>query len=245
MTPTEAPEPQTLHFDAIQLARGWLSTALAAGKDPERPALCDAVCIEAHHAGVTLVSTDGYVLLRSWVPTSEATADETTDPPGIDEAPLWTAVACDYGARGRALLAYALKTATAKDAPPMTVTLTVGPSALDDNLAFSSLEAQRVGLEFHASERVEMRTYEGPWVAWRKVVGAWTSEQTAAVALSPEILGRLTKVCALHGGLPLVWGFGGDDDPARVEIRNASPVVDGIVMPMRLTPDELERAGDY
>lgn len=243
MTQTEAPEPQTLHFDAAQLARGWLSVALAAGKDPERPALCDAVCVEAHHAGVVLIATDGYVLLRSWIPTSEAA--DAIDRPGLDEAPLWSVVACDYGARGRALLAYALKVATAKDAPPMTVDLTVGPSSLDDNLAFSGLEAQRVGLGFHASERVEMRTYDGSWVAWRKVLDAWAPEQTAAVALNPEILSRLTKVCALHGGLPLVWEFGGEDEPARVEIRNASPAVDGIVMPMRLTPDELERAGDY
>lgn len=245
-TETVAPERLTYTFDAAWLARGWLSTELAASRDAERLALYEAICIEVYETGFLLLATDGHVMLRSWVPTRdalEAAGSDTVPRPSIDEAPLRTVVALDPSTRARGLLAYVHKVATAKDAPPMTLTCSIGPSELDEGaVAFDGMEAVRVGIEFGGAERIELPTFDGAWPTWRRYLNQWTPAETASVALNPEILGRLVKLGALHGNLPLIWGFGGPEKPATVEVRHAMPSVDGVVMPIRLSADELERA---
>lgn len=230
-------EGLTLEFDGHTFAKGWCSVALAASTDEERPALYRAVSIEVYDHGVQLVATDGYMLLRSWVPCDA----EVASAPTIDEKPLTCMVAQDLNGRAANLLTWVLKETSKKDALPMAVVVDLGPASEPDGQAFDGMARQRVTVEVPGSERVELRVYEAEWVTWRALVAQFVGEQTGVVALNPDLLDRLVKLGKIHGK-PLVWTFGGHDRLALVEIRDSDPWVTGCAMPMRLTKDELEFA---
>jgi hypothetical protein len=104
----------SLTFDAALLARAWLSVALASGNDDKLPVLYRTVAVEEFDHGARLVATDGYVLLRCWVP---ATESDLAEEPGLDVAPDRTVVAFDPHGRAKGLLAFLLKQSKAdKDA---------------------------------------------------------------------------------------------------------------------------------
>jgi hypothetical protein len=222
-----APEPATL-FDAETLARGWLSVAIASANDPERPALHRTVCVEQFSDGVRLVATDSYILLTAWVPALGA--DDLAVEPSHDEAPTTTHVVIDDHRRGRSLFEHLLALVTAKDAMPIEARLSFAVDA-EANGAFEGIEAGIAVIEYPGHERLTLRLFEHPYPNWRKVVAAHTTVKTDAVALAPDLVGRLVKLGKLHDS-PLLWHFGGRDKSARVRVEG-SPPIDGLAMPVR------------
>lgn len=218
-------------FDARQLARGWLSVALASAKDDDRPALHRTVSIEGFPEGLRLVATDSYVLLRSWVP---AIGREHDPEPDLDESPAMSAVAMDIHGRARNLLGHLLGLALADGAPLIEVRITLGVHDQETEAAsFEGLEAEWVVLEHPDHERLKLRAYEGEYPNWRKVLSGFDRKRTDAIALNTEIIGRLSKLGKWHGDQPLLWRFGGQDRMALLEVASSEPHVEGAVMPVR------------
>ena len=220
-------------FDARDIARGWLAVALASASDPDRPPFNRTVHIEEHTGGVRLVATDSYVLLTAWVPDHEHDADP---PPELDEAPIASATAMDLDARARGFLAYALKKAKeaekANDEPiPISLRLNVLGAAEPGQL--TGLEAHSVVMEMPGVERLTLQAYDGPWPAWRAILGGFRSLTTDVMALNPEVVGRLCRVQQWHEGALLGWRFGGEEAAAYVDVLRSMPHVEGIVMPCR------------
>lgn len=220
-------------YDARTLARAWLSVAVASGKDDTSPAIDRTVLIEAFPEGVRLVATDRYMLLHAWAPN----VDHDLDPaPGIDDAPYASAVAMDTDGRAAGFLAYALRRATGDDAPEVLVRLKLGvvDEVVDpDRPAFAGFECRYVILEMADVERVKLRTFEGPFPAWRPIMAGLRPRRTVQVALGAEVLGRLAKLGKVHGDRPLGWTFGGPDKPAHLTVLDSDPAVEGAVMPVR------------
>jgi hypothetical protein len=224
-------------FDARQIAQGWLSVAVASGRDKARPQLDRTVSIEAYPEGVRLVATDSYVLLHTWVPSIEHELDPE---PELDEAPYATAVVMDPHGRGRGFLAYALGLGRQVDDeagdPIVEVRLSLGVTEPDedpDHPTFEGMEATYVVLELPDTERLKLGTYEGVFPEWRKVLPGFEPVKTTAIALNPEIVGRLSKLGKINQGRPLRWTFGGADQMALVEVLDSDPLITGAVMPVR------------
>lgn len=217
-------------YDARYLARGWLSVALAASADRERPALCKTVSIERFPWGVRLVSTDSYVLLRAWVPD----LDHPDYPePTLDEVPYARAVAIDQHGRGKGFMAHVLKLSAGEDAPLVEVDMGLGVyEAADGPPSLGGMEARWVVLDHPDHERLKLPAYEGDFPSWRQVVDGFERVSTSVIALNPEIVGRLAKLGKLNGGASLVWHFGGETRMARVEVMHSEPHVEGLVMPV-------------
>lgn len=233
-------ERTVMRFDGNLFARGWASVALAASDDPERLALFRSTCVEVYERGVQLVSADGYMILRTWLPE----IGNEGGPPSMDEAPLDTFVALDPFGRGVNLVQWVLKETSKKDAIPLQVVLEMGVEVGETvgmTPAFGGMERRGVTLTVPGQERVHLGAYEAAWIDWRALLGQFRGEQTPAIALNPEILGRLVKLGKIFDH-PLVWTFGGTDRVALIEVRDSVPWVAGGVMPVRLTPDELEFA---
>lgn len=231
-------------FDGSLIARGWLSTAIASSNDKERPALHRTVSIEAYPTGLRLVATDSYVLLRSWVPNVEHPFERE---PGLDEAPYATAIATDPHGRARNFLAHVLKlsrNAEKADEMPPEVRLNLGVvDEVDSSVqpSFAGLEARYVVLELvdDAAERLKLLTYEGAFPEWRNLT--FTPEATTAIALNPDIVGRLSTLAKYLPGASLGFEWGGTLGVARMTARYGSddvpvtdvPAVEGLVMPCR------------
>lgn len=230
MTATlEAPETTLLRFDAENIARGWLSVALAASADDARPALT-GIHLEFFAGGVRVVATDSYMMLRSWVPCGDA------DEPPLDEAPADSATALDPYGRGVGLMRHLLKIATAKDAPPYDLCLSVGDDPREDaGPSLVGMERQYLILDVPDQEILTLPLYEGAWPEWRALWAGFAAETTSEIRFSPEvILGRLGRLGKLHGEAIVHWRFGGAERAALIELAPASPAVCGLVMPIRV-----------
>lgn len=218
-------------FDARSLARGWLSVAVASGKDSGRPALDRTMSIEAYPTGLRLVATDSYVLLRSWVPNIE---HDLEPEPSLDEAPYATAVAMDPHGRGRGFLGHVLRLAAQENALPVEVRVSLGVvDEIDetDQGAFAGMEARYVVLDLPDQERLKLQSYDGSYPSWRGL--QFKGETTARVGLNPAIIGRLAKLGKVHKEAMLGWEFGGEVGAARLVVVGADPTCEGLVMPCR------------
>lgn len=229
-------------FDGSLLARGWLSTAVASSTDKERAALHRTVSIEAFSTGVRLVSTDSYVLLRAWVPNVEHPFERE---PSLDEAPYARAIAMDPHGRARSFLAHVLKlcrNAEKADELPPEVRMNLGvvdEVSAEVQPSFAGLEARYVVLELPDAERLKLLTYEGVFPEWRNL--RFTPEATTAIALNPEIVGRLSTLAKYLPGASLGFEWGGTLGVARMTARYGTddvpmtdvPAVEGLVMPCR------------
>lgn len=216
-------------FNAGTLARGWLSIAIASGKDKDRPALDRTVCVETYPDGVRLVATDSYMLLHCWVP---AEGDELAHEPDLDEMPVSIAVARDVDARGAGLFAHLQKLAEDDETPDFDVSLTIGVGREARQGAFEGLEAEWLVVEHLDHERLKLHTYDGSYPNWRAVVAGFKAESTKAIALNPSIVGRLAKVGKIHPLASLRWWFGGTNKSAQIEV-DGYPLIRGFVMPVR------------
>lgn len=230
----------TALYDARLLAKAWLAVSLAAASGPEaHPALDRTVSIEHFDTGVRLTATDRIVLLRAWVP---SILHDFAPEPGLDEVPEVTAVAIDWHGRGKGLFAHLLKLIEAQDKEdvpydPIEVRLTIGAKG-DDETDAPTLDLAGAGrtfavIEHPGHELVKLACYGGEYPSWRPTVTRFRREETDALALNTEVLGRLAKVGKLFPTLPLVWRFGGAERMAAVEIANSYPWVRGVVMPTR------------
>lgn len=216
--------------DGATLARGWLSVALASNK-ADNAALDRTVYIEQHADGLRLVATDGYMLLRTWVPEVDDLAPE----PAPDEAPIATAIAHDPHGRGRGFLAHIAKLTSDPDDDAIDVKVMLGVvEALDpDRPTFEGMEAEWVVLEHADHERIRLESLAGVYPAWRSVTGGFRAQSTDAVALHPDRLAALGKLGKLHRGAPILWHFGGTERAALIEVAESDPHVEGLVMPVR------------
>jgi len=229
-----------LTFDARHIARGWLAVALASSTDKGRPQLHRTVSIEEFSTGVRLVATDSVVLLTAWVPALDC---ELEPEPDLSDAPIFRAVAMDPYGRARSFLGHVLALATEgeKDDTAPTVDVTMRLSATDAELGddggpartLDGFELRHVVLELPGSERLKLRSYDGTYPEWRRVVTAFRPVRTAALGLNPEVVARLAKVGRIFPGHHLGWTFGGVDKMARIEVIGAHPYVTGVVMPVR------------
>lgn len=220
-------------FDAAILARGWLSVAVASSNDEARPALHRTVSIELFPAGIRLVATDSYVLLRAWIP---CWGWDDAPEPDIDDAPILSAVAMDPHWRGKGLLAHLYK--LAEDAPRMEVELHLGVVEEEDPdtpTLSPVLDAQWIVLEHPDTERVKMRAYEGDYPNWRPTHFGFERQTTDGIALGSEVGGRVFQVAKLQAS-PVVCYFGGQDKAIAVVIGACN----GLLMPVRWDFDRLE-----
>ncbi len=228
-TVTDPAVPVTTLFDARTFARGWMSVAVASGKDEARPVLNRTIAVELHPGGARLIATDSHVLLHAWIP-----ADLGDEEPGLDEPPAVLAVAADPHGRAKSLMAYLINLTGGEDPPLVDLTVTIGPADdPDDDNAFEGFGRTAVFLEVPDQERLTLHTIEAPFPDWRTIVHAFTPEKTNAVALRPDLVANLGKLGKYHDDKPLLWRFGGVEKAALVEVADTIPHVAGVVMPMR------------
>jgi len=221
-------------YDAGVLATAWLSVALASGKDPELPVLNKTVLIEEHTQGLRLIATDRYVALRAFVPTLD---HKPFDEPSLDEVPGAAVIAMDLDGRARGLLGYLLgraKYAAKEGLPPVEVSVALNVADDGDEPTLEGMERRYVRFDYESQERLQLDIYGGTYPDWRSLFAGVTHETTDAIALNPEIIGRLAKLGKLHGNAPIVWQFGGEDKAAEIEILGVESGVRGIVMPVRM-----------
>lgn len=235
-------------FDGAAIARGWLSVAIASGRDADTPVLDRTVLVEAHPTGVRIVATDKYVLLKAWVPNVK---DGFAPEPGLDEVPYATAVAIDKHGRGRGFLGHVLRLAgeaekNDESGPDVTLNLGVVDLAEDeDRPTFAGMETRYVDLALPGSESLRLPIYESPFPEYRHLLASFKAETTDAVALAPEMAARLGKLGKIHGAAArLGFSWGGTNRPARLDVLDSWPAVDGLVMPCRWDLERDEPAPD-
>lgn len=224
-------------FDARQLACGWLAVAVASAKDDGYPVLNRTVLIELFAEGVRLVATDSVMLLHAWVPDVEHDLDPG---PGLDEAPIRTAVAYDPHSRGQSLLSHALKLAAEADrdgTSPVQIRL-----GLDGTLAEARGQQQLAGIETRyvtleipgdEQERKTLRSVDGEFPSWRGLLDDFEGELTTQLALAPDVLGQLARLRTWHPRARVGMEFGGDGRPVLLTALESDPHIAGIVMPCR------------
>lgn len=224
-------------FDGETLARGWRSVALAMSSDEESPALYRSMQIELYDDGMWLVAADGFVLLRSWVPAEGYDGD----PPGLDEAPVATAVARDVHQRVLAFMKYVAKLTKGDDALPVSVDVLIHePTPLvGEPMAFEGMERRQMTVSLGQREKLWLDCFDGEFPDWRSLTSGFVAATTDRVGMNAEVVGRLAQLGALNGNGVLVWHFGGEEKMARLEIRGSEPKIDGVVMPVRLSYAEM------
>ncbi len=221
-------------YNARMLSTAWLSVALAAGKVAEIPVLNRTILVEQYSQGLRLIATDRYVLLRSFVPNVDHKPD---DEPSLDEAPDEFAVAMDLDGRARGLLGYLLgiaKYAAKEGLDPVEVRVSLNATDDQDDPTFQGMERRYVRFDYEAQERLQLDTYGGDFPEWRSLTTTIEHQTTDAIALNPEIIGRLARLGKLHNNSPIAWRFGGESKAAEIEIVGSEPDVRGIVMPVRM-----------
>lgn len=232
---------RTLTFDARALSAGWLSVAQASTKAKDRPVLDRTMAVEFFPDGVRLAATDSYVLLYAWVPALGYKHNEKA--PDFDDAPDETVVARDPDGRAAGLLAYLRSQTEDEEAPDIEVSLGIADGSAQPThaLSFAGFEGKCLVVEGDGREALRLDLSDDDYPHWRGLLVPFTPRRTDAIALSPEIIGRLAKLDKLHPGQSLVWQFGGTDKMARLRIGTEPVVVEGAVMPMRLSDDDLAR----
>lgn len=224
----DTPEGTALKFDAGVLASAWLGVAQASGKDDERPALSRTMLVEFYEKGVRLVATDGYVLLTAWVP--EASAFGAA--PEIDESPEDVVIAIDPHGRGAGLMGHLRKLAgeAADTGLESKVTFRVGqpPMTPTETVEIEGLESRALIIDHPGREELALPLFEGKYPEWRSILGTHKAAKTDAIAINPEIIGRLARLGRFYAE-PLVWRFGGALGAALLSIGP----IRGAAMPMR------------
>lgn len=220
-------------YDGNTLARAWLSVAQASGHKDDIPELAKTVHLEQYPDGLRLVATDRYMLLTSWVPADD---DPGAEAPGLDVIPDRTVIACDDHGRAKSLMGYVLSLTKDEDALPLPLEVIYDVRLDIDDAESPHLEGMDptyVVLDVPDTERVYLPVIEASFPNWRKLVDGFEPIATDAVAINPELLGRLGKVQKWTGTAPLVWRWGGPERAAAIEYGGAQPEVSGLVMPMR------------
>lgn len=226
-----------MDFNAWNFARSWASVALAQANDKSRPNLHRSTLIEIFPEGVRLVSTDGYVLLKAWVPTDDGDEPE----PGSDVLPDDTALCADPDLRVLGLMKYAQQI-TKQDGDDTMVTITMGFGEMSETGRQGTLDGMtqasvwfRLGQEY--DERIETPRFQGEFPNWRPLWFGHKWSPTSLVGFGADGILRLGKLSALWDKSTIEFALGGSNGVARVSIQAPNVNVDGLVMPVRLTGD--------
>lgn len=233
-----------MEFNAHTFAKSWLSVAVAAGDDKERPALHRTTLMEEYDDGVRLVSTDGYLLLRAWVPFLDR-PPQIAEPP-LDELPNSVAVCADKDGRVKSLMAYTLNQTRDEDNEVWLSTEIVQDDD-DVQATLEGLAASRIKMQVLSryAEAIESPIYEGTFPNWRPLFAGHVWHSTPIVGLSAYTIGKMAKLASLWGKASVEFLLGGKVGVTRINIVNTGGDhvnVDGLVMPIRLATDVPESA---
>jgi hypothetical protein len=216
-------------FDGKMFANGWLAVSTAASEDSQVPALYRTVLVECLEEGVRLISTDGVLLLKCWVPFDE---DQFALEPSFDEVPEESWIVTDRDRRSKSLLGYVAKITSKEGADQVALRMRIDDHVGDDGtLSFDGMERRSMVLECEDRERVRLPLFDGQFPPWRTVL----PQQSSAISeltLSAEQMARIAKLKNFFGGALIDCRFHGDNMPVDVSIRYSDPVVDGCVMPI-------------
>lgn len=227
-----------MRFDAPTFARAWLAVAQATGGKDDIAQFARTVAVEEFPTGVRLVATDRFILLTAWVPDLNARHPRT---PHLSELPDRTVITYDGDGRVKSLMAYALTVAKRADSDGS------GPAGMTEvrvtfderkpvdkagDATLDGLELKYVVFDLPDVERVWAQIVEAQYPTWQPLVLDHHTQDTKAIALNPEFVGRLVKA-SQHAEGPIVWTFGGADRVALVEWPDSDPNVSGLIMPRR------------
>ncbi len=218
---------------ARTFARAWLNTALAQSEDEERPALYRATLIELFDTGVRLVTTDSFMLLRSWVPAGIDSFHETISEPGLDEMPEDSIVVVDGDRRVKALMAWLWSSTKAEEKDAPIEALTMFPATLSDPDTPTLMDMDRPGISFVTSnERVTTGLFEGKFPGWREL-GMGATKKRDGIVLNPVFMARFGQMGTMASDQPVVarLSFGALDGAGFVV--TSRPEVHGIVMAVK------------
>lgn len=164
------------------------------------------------------------------------------------------AVATDPHGRGRGFLGHVLRLCdeAAKndlDEPIVSVQLGVIDQVDEEERpTFPGMEASHVTLDLPGQERLKLRCYEGEFPSWRRIVTGLTPMAADRIALTPDVVGDLSKLGKIQPGTRL--GFTWGERAAMFELIQGWPAVSGVVMPARwdfdtdeARPEKAPRAG--
>ena len=221
-------------LDSAQLARAWLAVYQASGRSKDQPQLCQTVHLDQYPHGLRLASTDSYMLLTAWIPDAY---DTLAAEPGLDEVPFGSATVIDRHGRAVSLLGYLLGLSKDDDHKGIEVNVSLNvpwqPDETDAaDLQIDGFEALAVTLEVPDRERLQLEVYEGNYVHWQQILGRQRRTRTEALALAPDVAGRLAKAARFFEHSTLRLWFGGRDKPIQVAFGR-EPEVTGLVMPCR------------
>jgi hypothetical protein len=225
-----------IEVSSRKLGRAWAASQIVAPDDPLRPVLHRAALVEMFDDhGMRLVLTDGYVLVRAWVP-----FDEEGDnlEPALDEIPDSTFVVADPDHRGWGLLKYIAKLhkKVLDEALVPKIILSRQREVPNDQGVFEGLAAETLRIEWPEHEEVVLPVIESDFPDWRHVENAHREGATDSVSFTSLTLGSLAKLCELHQGFTIDWKLGGDLGVIQWTLGPLS----GLLMPARQAVPEAE-----
>jgi hypothetical protein len=223
-----------IRLDAVQLSRAWLAVAQASGKDKDRPAFDHTVRIDQFTNGVRLSATDSYMVLTAWVPEVD---DQFAADPLPDEIPYASAAVIDRHGRAMSLYGYLHKLLGGDndDVKGLEVHISLNvPWQPDDtpagDLQIDGFEALAATFEIPDQERLQLEVFEGMYPSLQALLVRQRNVRTDALAINPELAGRLVKASKVFCEPTLKLWFGGKDKPIQVAFGD-EPQITGLVMP--------------
>jgi hypothetical protein len=211
-------------LSARRFSRAWGNVALATIEDDDHP-LHRSMLVESYdYRGVRLVTTNNYLLLRSWVSTDwEPEPDE-------DEVPDETVVVLDADNRAGALMKYLRSLTKKAEDPDEELRLLVRHESADDNggqLTLGGNLAGEIAVFGIDLEQVALPTFEGSFFDWRRAELPTAPSESNTAGIGPDTLARLGKIGFVSG---LVFDY---SDARTVRFKadvqdQQSPTLDGV-----------------
>lgn len=189
-------------LSARRFSRAWANVSLASADWEDSP-LYRAIHIEVFADGVRLVATNGYLLLRSWVPEN---IDEDGDPvepePDPDLVPDETVTVLDTDGRASNLFKYLRAVTKKNDDPDEDLRLWVKPRSADEDggqLNLGGNLAGEIAVFAIDLEQVALPTFDGPFFEWRRGELPTKPSETNSAGIGPDNLARLGKITGVSG----------------------------------------------
>jgi hypothetical protein len=219
--------------DARTFALTYRAVSIAWSDDKERPALYRTLAMERFPEGVRLVATDGYVLLKGWVPNLDW---QYPTEPDVGELPQSTAIISDRRQRGLALAKYVLDLTRDDESDEADVSLSIA-TVLSGGGSLDGMAPTRVLLTLNGvvtSERLYLPTYEGVFPDWRTLDATHTAVPADEVRFGAMGVLRLGKLADFLGGASIAFRFAGETGAVAIEVEHGSGVdITGLAMPVR------------
>jgi hypothetical protein len=226
---------------AIPFARAWEAVSCASADDSDRLVTYRTVLIEHFtDRGLRLVSSDGYLFLRAWVPFFED--EEPVEPTPLDR-PDETLLVVDTDHRGIGLLKHVRKQLKkewrfkAKEEQPDTnPTLMVETrTAPRQQGVLEGMDLPSFYIDYPDHETVALPLLDSAFPDWRQLVpAAGPAVALDMVMLGPVQLGRLARVGKLYAQAPIITIFHG---PEHAMTLSVGPIR-GLLTPASATSGE-------